>query len=190
MIKENEFFARLRQWPEPSPYWAPNWPSKAREGHTGHFSRLVRECPVCGKKEDRILLREIRPSFARDEELPTLLVLDLWTSPRGAFTWSLTPTVPPVALVVPHYYRQDDAIVFALLAPGAKISIVQTRRYYEPGLWPWWLAAAGSGRLATQECDTCTMVWLEGDILPLPEPELVTQPHRRCRGAEQQEVCG
>jgi len=179
---ENQFIAKLRQWPEPAPYWAPHWPSKATDGHVGHFTVLRRECPVCAKKEDRIVLKEIRPSFAGDEELPELLVLDLWTSPRGAFTWGLTPTVPPVGLAIPHYYRKEDAIFFALLAPGAKISIVQTRRYYEPRLWPWWTYTSRSGRLATQECDTSTMVWLEGDVLPLPEPECITVPHRRCRG--------
>ena len=187
MLRANEFIARLRQWPEPSPFWQPSWPSKATEGHTGHFAVIRRECPVCGGKEDRILLREIRSSFAGDEELPLLLVLDLCESPRGSFTWEISPHAKEL-LSVPHYYKKRDALIFALLSPSAKVSIIHTRRYHEPRLWPWWTGYSLSGLLATQEGDARMMVWLEGDILPLPEPEVILQPHRRCRGAQETEA--
>jgi hypothetical protein len=136
------------------------------------------ECPVCSARAIQIKVFETRPTMPGDETIPILLGLNVYTSPRGRFSWGSPASVP--ALFTPDYYSKQSGILWALLAPTTTWQELLTRRYHQVELWPWWTCERKSGVILSQEDDTRRVVWVTGDILELPEPIRVERTHRRC----------
>ena len=145
---------------------------------TGSISFRELKCPKCDGPPDRrrLVVYDWRPTAAADENLPTLVGIYGWESPRGAFSWKVPENIPHI--VVPHYYRKDDAWIFFLLAPGGRVRKENVRRYFDTDLWFSYNGA--EGRVFSQGDDMASILWVEGELLSFEPPEVEERPHYRC----------
>ena len=137
---------------------------------------------MCGENYNwRVRVQEYRlATHPQDQGLPKLVALNLWESPRGAFSHFIS--LPEGAFFAcPHYYyKSAQEVVFVLLHPEATLREIETRRYYNPALWPAWSEESRSGVIAVQGGDHTAMYWLDGDVNDIPDWTRVPTHHQRC----------
>ena len=146
---------------------------------TGSYNFREFKCSKCGIIPDRrrLVIHDWRPTAVADKDIPTLVGIYGWTSPRGAFSWEVPDNVPHLAVL--HYYAKDDGWIFFLLAPGGRVRKMTTRRYFDADLWfPY---NGTEGRIFSQGDDMASILWVEGKLLPFEPPEIEERPHYRCQ---------
>ena len=130
---------------------------------------VEKECPIC-KKTDRLRLRvlEWRPTDSViDKDIPLLVAVHGWESPRGALSYR---TSNLVHLKIGHYHYKNHGLYLYPVNPDAKYRMLNTRRDYNSELWTFVLDKvehnngeySTSGAVGIQELDFHSKVfWVE-----------------------------
>lgn len=132
------------------------------------------KCPICGKQEPKWRINGRRPILSfQDENLPLVVEVELFTSPRGAFWWKMHPLAESLGLLHRHYYFRDNgSVLFYFSDPENSPTAVWLPRYdqelipSDPRPLVWW------------ENNMSGFVW--GSPASFPELPVKEVPHIGC----------